>query len=161
MFEIRHINYNELAFLNEMLYQAIFVPEGKEPLPKSVIEHPDIAKYIDNYGREGDICLVAEDEGKLVGAAWTRIFSEQDKGYGFVDPKTPELSMAVLPGYRGVGIGSKLLGKMLDELKKQGYNKVSLSVDKINYAYNLYKLFGFQEFFSSDTSETMVKTLSS
>lgn len=157
-FSIRDIKHSELAFLKEMLYQAIFVPEGEPPLTKEIIEHPDLAKYIEGFGRDGDLCLVAKLNGKLVGAALARLFSEQDKGYGFVDSQTPELSMAVLEGYRNIGIGSKLLTGVLNELKNKGYRKASLSVDKSNSALNLYLKFGFKILSSTATSVTMIKS---
>lgn len=74
---IREVHRSELEFLKEMLYQAIFVPEGEPPLTKEIIENPDLAKYIEGFGRDGDLCLVAKLNGKLVGAAWTRLFTEQ------------------------------------------------------------------------------------
>ena len=154
---IREIHRSELAFLKEILYQAIFVPEGQSPLPKNIIEHPDLVKYIENFGRDGDLCLVAELDDELVGAAWARLYSEQNKGYGFIDYQTPELNMAVLEGYRNIGIGSKLLTGIFKGLKNKGYRKVSLSVDKSNYALNLYLKFGFEIFTSTETSVTMIK----
>lgn len=156
---IREIKQSELPFLKVMLFQAIFVPEGEPPLRKEIIEHPDLAKYIKNFGRDGDICLVAEIDGKLVGAGWARLFSEQDKGYGFVDSQTPELSMAVLKHYRNMGIGKKLLSKLLNKMKQLNYKRVSLSVDKSNYAYKLYKKTGFETILSTNTSATMLKSL--
>jgi ribosomal protein S18 acetylase RimI-like enzyme len=101
--------------------------------------------------------LVAELDDELVGAAWARLFSEQNKGYGFIDYQTPELNMAVLEGYRNIDIGSKLLTGIFKGLKNKCYRKVSLSVDKSNYALNLYLKFGFEIFTSTETSVTMIK----
>jgi ribosomal protein S18 acetylase RimI-like enzyme len=157
---IREIRQSEHAFLSKMLYQAIFVPRGTEPPSADIINQPDLAKYIKDFGRDGDLCLVAEFEGKLVGAAWSRLFPEQDKGYGFVDSQTPELSIAVLEQFRKMGFGEKILREILTELMRSGYSRVSLSVDKSNYACKLYERFGFKTVFSTDTSVTMVKTLS-
>lgn len=159
MIKVRHIKPHELVFLNEMLYQAIFVPDGEQQPSEEIIQHPDLVKYIEDFGREGDCCLVAELDGNLVGAIWTRIFSEQNKGYGFVDAQTPELCMAVINEYRGIGIGSVLLGKMLHMLKDMGYSNVSLSVDKRNYAINLYRLFNFTEIKTYGNSATLIRKL--
>ena len=156
---VRDIQKIEHSFLDQMLYQAIFVHPGEQPPTKDIINHPDIAKYIEDFGREGDCCLVAELDGNLVGAIWTRIFSEQNKGYGFVDAQTPELCMAVINEYRGIGIGSVLLGKMLHMLKDMGYSNVSLSVDKRNYAINLYRLFNFTEIKTYGNSATLIRKL--
>lgn len=117
---IRKIFQSEHAFLSKMLYQAIFVPQGAEPLPANIIDHPDLVKFIKDFGRNGDLCLVAELNGKLVGAVWTRLFPEQDKGYAFVDSHTPELCMAVLEQFRKMGFGKKLLSEILSELMRLG-----------------------------------------
>jgi hypothetical protein len=38
----------ESGYLADMLYEAIFIPEGHDPLPKEVIKDPSLSKYIDN-----------------------------------------------------------------------------------------------------------------
>jgi len=156
---IREIKKSEIPFLDEMLYDAIFIPEGEEKLPKEIIRHPELARYITNFGREGDYCLVAEVENRLVGAIWIRFFTTDEKGYGFVDLETPELSMAIDEEYRNKGIGTLLLNEMIKKLIEQKYNQVSLSVDKLNYAYNLYCKFGFEVIDSTEKSATMIKRL--
>jgi len=156
---IREIDQSELLFLDDMLNEAIFIPEGVDKLSRDIIKHPDLYKYIKDFGQIGDICLVAELQGKLVGAIWTRIFSENDKGYGFVDKDTPELSMALYEEYRHKGIGKILLKEMIHKLTEQGYRQVSLSVDKQNYAYGFYKRNGFKKHESTDKSVTMIKKL--
>jgi ribosomal protein S18 acetylase RimI-like enzyme len=153
---IRPINKSEIGFLDKMLYDAIFVPAGNERLPDNIIEHPEISKYIKDFGREGDSCLVAEINGELVGAVWTRRFNVTNKAYGFVDSDTPELSMAVYEQFRKEGIGTILLKTMIKALTDEGYKQISLSVDKINYAYNLYKKIGFKDYKSVDDSMTMI-----
>lgn len=47
---------------------------------------------------------------------------------------TPSLAMAVYKEYRGLGIGTFSLKKHLFTLKNSGYSRVSLSVQKTNYA---------------------------
>lgn len=158
-FKIRPINKSETGFLDKMLYNAIFIPPGSEKLPYSIIEHPEISKYIEDFGREGDLCFVAEISAGLVGAIWTRRFSDTNKAYGFVDPETPEMCMAVYEQYRKNGIGSLLLKTMIKALIANGYDQVSLSVDRINYAYNLYKKAGFKDFKMVDGSMTMLLKL--
>ncbi len=156
---IRPIAGSEIGFLDKMLYNAIFVPPGAEKLPDNIIEHPEIVKYTKDFGREGDCCLVAEINGELAGAVWTRHFSESNKSYGFVDPDTPELSMALYKQHRNKGIGTLLLKKMIKTLTDKGYRQVSLSVDKINYAYDLYKKIGFKDYESVGDSMTMLLQL--
>ena len=66
------------------------------------------------------------------------------KDYGHVDDETPSLAIAILKEYRGKGIGTALLNRLLLELKSKGYRRVSLSVQKLNYAVKLYFGAGFQ-----------------
>ncbi len=160
-FIIRPIKKSEIGFLDKMLYNAIFVPPGNEKLSEIIIEHPEISQYIKDFGREGDLCFVAEVNGELVGAVWTRHFNETNKAFGFVDSDTPELSMAVYEQFRKKGIGTLLLKKMTTDLTYKGYKQVSLSVDKINYAYDLYKKIGFEDYKPVDDSMTMILKLSS
>ncbi len=155
--EIRKILPSEVSFLDEMLYQAIFIPEGVRNLPKEIIYRPELYCYISDFGREGDICIVAEFDGKLIGAAWSRLFSADSKGYGWVNENTPELSMAVLEKYRNRGVGYQLLKAITNEIKTQGFESVSLSVDLVNYAYPFYKKFEFIDSVLTDSSSIMIK----
>lgn len=154
-FIIREIKPIEYPFLNEMLYQAIFVADKKIILPREIIEQPDLRKYIQDFGKVGDYCFVAEQKGKLIGAIWIRFIN----GYGFVDNETPELSMAVLKEHRGKGIGNQLLIAMIDWLTNNRLKRVSLSIDRDNFAYGLYKKHGFVDYLTSEKSITMTKEL--
>lgn len=60
-----------------------------------------------------------------------------------IDNDTPSLAMSVYPEYRGLGIGTSLLKEMLSAEKSAGYSKISLSVQKSNYAVKMYKKMGF------------------
>jgi GNAT superfamily N-acetyltransferase len=99
-----------------MLYEAIFIPEGHGPLPKAVIQDPSLYKYIENGGKDKlDIALVAEADHQLVGAVWGRLFNREHKGFGYVDDRTPELSMVVVAEYRNQGIGTSLMKAIASE----------------------------------------------
>ena len=63
--------------------------------------------------------------------------------YGHVDNNTPSLAMSVCKEYRGLGIGTSLLKQLLSELKSSGCSRVSLSVQKANYAVKKKKKAGF------------------
>ena len=76
----------------------------------------------------------------MVGSVWTRIMDD----YGHVDDETPSCAVSLYKEYRGQGIGSQLMMKMLDLLRQQGYKKVSLSVQKTNYAVKMYEKSGFK-----------------
>lgn len=156
---IREIKPAEYLFLEKVLYQAIFVADKKVVLPREIIiiniEQPDLKKYIQDFGQDDDYCLVAEQYGKLIGAIWIRLIN----GYGFVDSDTPELSMAVLKGYRGKGIGKHLLTKMIDKLKSNRFRQISLSVDKENFAHRFYKKHGFVDYIGSEKLIIMTREL--
>lgn len=159
MVNIRSLQKGEEWFLREMLYEAIFIPADKKPLPESIVDLPELAKYNADFGRKGDICCVGEVQGFLVGAVWSRLFSQEMKGYGFVDEQTPELSMALKPAYRGQGIGTMLMEALLQALQQQGYKQLSLSVDKRNQAVSWYKKLGFELVAEVGSAYTMVKQI--
>lgn len=156
---IRELDPGEVSFLEDFMFDAIFIPEGEERPPREIINLPELACYFRDFGRDHDYCLVAEIKGKLAGAVWTRLFPETGKGYGFVDAQTPEVSMSVKTNFRQRGIGSRLLTAMLERLQQKGYEQVSLSVDEANYAYRMYKKAGFVTVASDGISATMVKRL--
>ena len=138
---IRKIRPEEHDLLREFLYQAIYVPEGVEPPPRSVVDLPELQVYLADFGtRPGDHGLVAEVEGNVVGAAWCRIMED----YGHIDNDTPSLAISLLPEYRGQGIGTRLLNGLLLLLQEHGYLRASLSVQKENPALRLYQGTGFR-----------------
>lgn len=138
---IRKLGKSEYSLLRDFLYEAIFIPEGVKPPERSIIDQPELLLYIEDFGeKKDDHCLAAEVNGKIVGAVWARIMND----YGHIDDETPSLAISLYPEYRGIGIGTELLRQMLSELKEAGYQKASLSVQKANYAVNLYLKNGFQ-----------------
>ena len=142
---IRPLMPEEQAFLREMIYEAMYIPAEEEHPPREIVDQPPIRKYIADWGRCGDAGWVASCNGKLIGAAWYRLFSEDDPGYGFINAQTPELSIALHPGYRDQGVGSKLLKTLLRHAATQGFPALSLSVDVRNPAARLYVRLGFEE----------------
>ena len=138
---IRALRDGEAGLLRDFLYGAIFIPEGVEPPSRDIVEKPELRVYTDDFGnRKGDNCLVADFGGKVVGAVWTRIMDD----YGHVDDETPSFAISLHKEYRGQGIGSQLMVKMLELLKWQGYRKASLAVEKANYAVKMYRNVGFK-----------------
>lgn len=137
---IREIRPEEIPALDDFLYEAIFIPEGFPLPPRSIIENEDLQVYVRDFGKEpDDRCLVAEVDGKVVGAVWTRIMDD----YGHIDNQTPSLAISLYKGYRSRGIGTQLMRRMLEKLKADGYQSVSLSVQKANYALQMYRKTGF------------------
>jgi ribosomal protein S18 acetylase RimI-like enzyme len=103
-----------------------------------------LARYVDNWGRPGDLAVIAHETGNRVGAAWLRLFRAAEPGYGFVDEQTPELSIAVVPSRRGRGFGPQLLEALMNRARLEGYTALSLSVERENPALKLYERFGFR-----------------
>jgi GNAT superfamily N-acetyltransferase len=137
---MRAATVSDEPFLWEMLYLALFVPPGQPPLPRSVLRERAIARYVEDWGRRnGDSGLIALVDGAPVGAAWLRYFSASEPGYGFVDERTPELSIAVLPAHRGKGIGFELIERLLERV-----HSTSLSCDPANPAWRLYARLSFE-----------------
>ena len=153
----RELKPSEYGLLRNFLYEAIFIPEGVEPPDRSIIELPELSLYYEAFGsKAADLCIVAEDEGDVVGAVWTRIMAD----YGHVDDDTPSLAISVLKDYRGKGIGTQLLQKILGMLKSKGYERVSLSVQKANFAARMYRQAGFITISENDEEYIMLCSLS-
>src|SRR5215213_4858280 len=132
----------------------------RERMPRGEIDAP-VYRYVMNWGRPGDAAVIALDNGNPVGAAWYRLFKEKEPGYGFVDEKTPELSIAVVPSCRGKGYGEELLVGLLAHAKQDGFEQISLSVEPDNPALRLYERHGFQKVGESGGSWTMLARLNS
>ena len=149
----RELKPSEYGLLRTFLYEAIFIPEGVAPPDRSIIELPELAIYYDAFGEgTADICMVAEDEGEVVGAVWTRIMDD----YGHVDDETPSLAISVLREYRKQGTGTQLLHEILMLLKESGYERVSLAVQKANYAVRMYEQAGFRTISENEEEYIMV-----
>lgn len=151
---IRPLLQADEPFLWEMLYQALYVPEGAAPFPRDIVQQPEIAQYVRDWGQPDDTGLLACDGETPVGAAWLR----RIRAYGFVADETPELSIAMLPGYRGHGIGTKLMHELFVLLPSR-YLALSLSVSKENPALRLYQRLGFVIVKDEGNSVTMRRTL--
>jgi ribosomal protein S18 acetylase RimI-like enzyme len=143
-YKIRPATPADEPFLWEMLYQSLHV-EGQEPFPRDVVHRPHIARYVKDWGRAGDLAFIGVDvrSDQPMGAVWIRLSSEDDKGFAYLDEETPELGIALLPEYRGQGIGTALLKHML-EAAKNLHPAISLSVSPHNQAIRLYERLGFK-----------------
>lgn len=152
-YTIRKITDKEYPMLEDFLYEAIFIPHGAEPPPRSIINNAELQVYVKDFGKyPDDCCLVAEADGKIVGAVWVRIMDD----YGHVDDETPSFAISLYKEYRGLGIGTELMRKMLDVLRESGYGKASLAVQKANYAVKMYKKVGFEVVGENDEEYIMV-----
>jgi [ribosomal protein S18]-alanine N-acetyltransferase len=140
----KSIHKYDYPFLREMLYVAVFVPEEERPLPFSIIDLPEISKYIDNWNDTFDFGLIALYHDEPVGAIWCRLFTEDYKGYGYIDSETPEVSMALKEEFRNRGFGTQMMNQIFNLAREKGFKALSLSVDKRNMANRLYLRMGFE-----------------
>ena len=156
----RRLNANDQAFLWEALYHAIHVPSGNDPLPKEIVNDPLLSMYAANWAkRSGDFGLIAESDGIHIGAAWIRCWDRTAQGFGYIDIFTPELSMSVLPQFRGRGVGTRLLRRLIADCRGR-HQQLSLSVSRSNPALRLYDREGFRVVSDEDPgSLTMVLDL--
>jgi len=154
--KIRPIKPADYPLLPDFLYHAVFQPPGATPLPREVVEKPEIAIYIKDFGGgKGDVGLVAEIDGKIIGVAWTRIIP----AYGHIDDETPELAISVLPEYRSQGVGTKLMKRLFQLLAEKGFKQTSLSVQKNNPAARLYEWLGYKTVRENSEDFIMVRHL--
>ena len=149
---IRPLHRAEYPVLAEFLYHAIFIPEGIDPPPRSIIQAPELQVYLEHFGRPDDHAFAAESAGRIVGAVWVRIMQD----YGNIDAETPSFAVSLLPEYRGRGIGTAMMACMLRHLRAAGYRRASLAVQKENYAVRMYRALGFRTVRETDEEYIMV-----
>lgn len=150
---IRPLRSDERWLLTEFLYEAVWVPDGAPPVPRTVLQEPALRRYVEDFGRAADDrCLAAVCDGRVAGAVWVR----RMHGFGHVDDATPELAVALYPEYRGRGVGTLLLRAMLDLLRAEGGTRVSLSVQRENRAAAWYLREGFELLAERDGELVMV-----
>ena len=161
--KIRPATPEDLPFLSDMLFEAGAVSAIVREMGKEkALGLPGMIYFLENFGRKGDFGFVAESADKiLLGAVWARLFSEENKGYGFVSNEIPELAIAVVPEFQGRGIGTKLLETLIAAARGLNFPALSLSVYRKNPARKLYERFGFHDADTSNetgSSVTMILT---
>lgn len=144
MVKVKPITGDNAEFLWKMMYYAAQVDKDDGKSIEDVINNPDLAKYVQNWGRSGDMGVIAIETATAepLGAAWVRLFVGPDKPFSNVDDTTPELVIAVLPQFTGQGIGTKLLQSLLSQAKSE-FSVIALNVRADNPALRLYQRFGF------------------
>jgi GNAT superfamily N-acetyltransferase len=119
---LRPVVPGDVRFMRDLLRHAYHWRVNEDPdLP--------VFRYVQNWGRDGDAGLVAFDPRGPFGAAWYRLFTAEEPGFGFVDERTPELTIAVVPSRRGQGIGGELLVALLEQARTDGFDAISLSAE--------------------------------
>src|ERR1700758_3903928 len=143
---LRPADRQDARFLRDMLrhaYHSRLAEDAERP----------VYRYVRNWGRSGDAGVSAMEGPHAYGAAWYRLFTAGEPGFGFVDEQTPEVTIAVVPSRRGKGAGKELLDALLTRAREEGYHAVSLSSSPEQTAY--YERFGFQTIRSDEHAATM------
>jgi ribosomal protein S18 acetylase RimI-like enzyme len=150
---IRRGGHGDVPFMRSMLAHAynwrVNALDAEIPL----------ARYVESWGRPGDVALIATETGHRVGAAWFRLFPPDAPGYGFVDEETPELTIAVVPSRRQHGVGRELIDELLTRAADEGHEAISLSVEKESPAVAFYERQGFERVGESSGAWTMKRAL--
>ena len=147
---LRPVGIHDVRFLRDMLRHAYHWRLNEDT------ERP-VYRYVQNWGRRGDAGVIALDGPHSYGAAWYRLFTADEPGFGFVDEHTPELTIAVVPSRRGKGAGKELLEALLDRARADGFTSVSLSAEHGQTAF--YEGFGFKTVREEPHAVTMLATL--
>jgi L-amino acid N-acyltransferase YncA len=146
---IRNGGHLDVPFIRSMLTHAYnwHVARFDTDIP--------LARYVDGWGRPGDTALVAIEGGHRVGAAWFRLFRASAPGFAFLDEQTPELTVAVVPGRRGEGIGQELLRGLVERARADGHPGLCASVEKNHPEVRLFEQAGFEVVGETEDTLTM------
>jgi ribosomal protein S18 acetylase RimI-like enzyme len=144
-YQVREVTVADEPFLWLMLYAAAHMEEAGQS-PEDVNRQPELARYVEGWGREGDIgCIaVSQTMGEPVSAAWVRLFTRDGAGYGYVNDETPELVIGTVREHRGRRAGTQALRGLIARCQAR-YAGISLSVRADNPAVRLYERLGFRK----------------
>jgi GNAT superfamily N-acetyltransferase len=159
-FTIRLAAPTDADFLTDMLVEAVNWEPNRHVSREQVVAKPALAHYVTDWMRSDDLGVVAiGPTGLPIGAAWLRYLPETDPGYGFVRDDVPELSMGVVRPWRDRGVGRAMLQAVLAAARSAGVSAVSLSVERANYAAQLYAGEGFRTVEAFEHADTMMADL--
>lgn len=126
------------------LHVALWDPPPAGLRPIEVLDAPPVRIYAEHWGRTTDVGVVAQVNGVDAGACWVRLVPE-GKGLAYVDERTPQLGIALLPSFQHRGHGRPLMLAALDAARAAGYGQVSLTVHPQNPAIPMYERCGFRK----------------
>ena len=148
---VRRGGAQDVRFLRDMLHHAYYWKERQPdagPGPGQL--------YVKAWGREGDTAVIALDRrlsgrGCLVSALQAGVARVR-----LCRPADAEAAIAVVPNARGKGVGTALLDALLERARGDGYEAISLSVDRHNKgAIALYEQHGFRQVDETPDSLTL------
>lgn len=126
-----------LEFLKQVGGETDNLTFGAEGVPFTVREEEEFLAGQENS--KDNVMFVAKDNGKIVGNASLNRFPRRMSHRG-------DFGICVLKDYWNKGIGSQLLGAIIDFAKENSFEIIELHVrfDNIN-AIRLYEKFGFKK----------------
>ena len=159
-YRIRPAGQGDGAFLADMVVEAANLRGGAARPRHEIISDPAHGRYITGWMRPGDAGLVALDEqDEPIGATWYRMLPRTEPGFGYVGTGVPELIIGVRPLWRAHGVGRALLQGLVAAARAEGYSRLSLSVERDNFARTLYRSEGFAVVEAGYGRDTMVRRL--
>jgi GNAT superfamily N-acetyltransferase len=158
-FSTRAAAQSDAVFLGDMLVEAANWRAGGVRPRHEVLTSPEHRRYIAGWKRSADDGLVAIDaDGTPIGAAWYRMLPQNEPGFGFVAVAVPELIVGVHPLWRARGVGRMLLRGVVQLAGAHGHARIALSVERDNFARNLYRSEGFTVSAQGPLRDTMVRS---
>ncbi|MDQ1528012.1 MAG: hypothetical protein QOG18_2625 [Microbacteriaceae bacterium] len=155
--ELRDARPEDRPFLEQILLAAANWTGERRVTLESIRLTPELWHYLDGWMLPSDFGVIASQEGRPVGGAWARFLPASDPGFGFVGEDIPELTIGIVDGHRGTGIGRAVLDALLESAKAMGLPGISLSVEDGNdAARRLYESLGFAVVGRVGGSDTML-----
>ena len=156
---LRPLGATEHAILEQLFHLAAAwweaTPERPHPSLADLLNRPEYAIYIEDWGRSGDRCIVATVDETVAGGIWCRLFKSDRPSLGFIDEQTPELGLAVFGGFRRAGLATALVAALVAQARLDGRSGLSLEVTNGNPARHVYEAAGFRDVRSHPNSRTM------
>jgi len=126
-------------FINSLIEEEAMILLKKK---KSLKEEEEwLKEKLKNVKNKKQATLIAKDNNKIVGIANVRLKKDRQSHVG-------EFGILIRKGYRGIGLGKKLMAEVLKLAKKELTPKpkiIRLSVfDENKIAQNLYRKFNFR-----------------
>lgn len=157
---LRRARPEDEPFLRLMLYEAATRPDAPRRDLEDVLAEPRNARFIAGWGRPGDLGVVAQEDGKSIGAAWIRVHAGDEFAPGYLGAPVAQVAIAVASHQRGRGWGRQLLERLLREAEQPGLHEIQLTVGLANeVAVRLYESTGFLVIISDGGSARMSRRL--
>lgn len=140
---LRSISDDDIPALWEMLTYAATMSGDVAGDVAAAQADPFLRKYVEGWGRVGDVGVAAVDpNGAVVGAAWVRLLHHSYYARDYAAENIPELAIGLRPALRGQGEGSRLMAGLIDACRGH-FPAIVLSVRRSNRAVHLYERLGF------------------